>query len=74
MFCKESNFEVFERVMVEAHQWRRFVSCRIAFELSPWLAERPANWKARVNTLLPAKELDRVRGSKVWPIQRPIRG
>ncbi len=31
--------------------------------LSPWPVERPANWTARVNTPLTAKELDRVRVS-----------
>ena len=31
--------------------------------LSPWPVERPANWTARVNAPLTAKELDRVRVS-----------
>jgi hypothetical protein len=31
--------------------------------LSPWPIERPANWTARVNTPLTARELDRVRVS-----------
>ena len=31
--------------------------------LSPWPVERPANWTARVNARLAAKELDRVRVS-----------
>ncbi len=32
-------------------------------ELAPWPVERPANWTARVNAKLTAKELDRVRVS-----------
>jgi SnoaL-like domain len=35
----------------------------IKASLSPWPVERPANWTARVNTPLTAKELDRVRVS-----------
>ena len=31
--------------------------------LSPWPVQRPANWTARVNAPLTAKELDRVRVS-----------
>jgi hypothetical protein len=31
MFRKESDFEAFERVMVEAHLQQPIVSCRIAF-------------------------------------------
>ena len=62
MFRKESDFEAFERVMVEAHlrQPIRILSYCV---LSPWPVERPANWTARVNAPLTTKELDRVRVS-----------
>jgi hypothetical protein len=63
MFRKESDFEGFERVIVEAHprQLTRIPSyCGL---LSPWPAERPANWTARINARLTTKELDRVRVS-----------
>ena len=57
MFRKDADFEAFERVMVEAHQRQPI---RV---LSSWPVERPANWTARVNAPLTAKELNRVRVS-----------
>jgi hypothetical protein len=76
MLRKESDFEAFERVMVEAHlrQPIRILRCgslwsrtrgtdAIKALLSPLPVERPANWTARVNAPLTTKELDRVRVS-----------
>ena len=79
MFREESDFDGFERVMVEAHlrQPNRILShCgwgslwsrtrgtdAIKALLSPWPVKRPANWTARVNAPLTRKELDRVRVS-----------
>ena len=60
MFRKESDFEAFERVMVEAHL-RQPVRILSKALLSPWPVERLANWTARVNAPLTTKELDRVR-------------
>ena len=60
MFRKESDFEAFERVMVEARlrQSIRILSYRGL--LSHWPVERPATGTARVNAPLTSKELDRV--------------
>ena len=61
MFRKESDFEAFECVMVEAHlrQPIRILSYYVTVIALP--VERPANWTARVNAPLTSKELDRVR-------------
>ena len=63
MFRKESDFEAFERVMVEAHLRQPIHILSYRGLLSPWPVERPANWTARVNALLTTQELDRVRVS-----------
>jgi hypothetical protein len=63
MFRKESDFEAFERVMVEAHLRQPIHILSYCGLLSPWPVERPANWTARVNAPLTSKELDRVRVS-----------
>ena len=63
MFRKESDFEAFERVMVEAHLRQPIHILLYRGLLSPWPVERPANWTARVNAPLTSKELDRVRVS-----------
>ena len=54
MFRKESDFEAFERVMIEA---------QVRQPSRDHFVERPANWTARVNAALTSKELDRVRVS-----------
>ena len=58
------------RLVERAQLWRRgSLWARVHGEeaikalLSPWPVERPANWTARVNAPLTAKELDRVRVS-----------
>jgi hypothetical protein len=63
MFRKESDFEAFERVMVEAHLRQPIRILSYCGLLSPWPVQRPANWTARVNAPLTSKELDRVRVS-----------
>ena len=43
MFRKESDFEAFERVMVEAHLRQPIHILSYRGLLSPWPVERPAN-------------------------------
>ena len=63
MFRKESDFEAFERVTVEAHLRQPIRILSYCGLLSPWPVERPANSTARVYAPLTTKELDRVRVS-----------
>ena len=56
-FRKESVYEAFERIMVQAYLRQPFLICRIAFD--PWPVERPA----RVNAALSMKELNGMRVS-----------
>jgi hypothetical protein len=58
LFRNESNFEAFERVMVEAHLRQASRIQSYCGRLSPWPVEPPANRTDRVNAPLTTKELD----------------